>query len=132
MDASASVPEPVQAFLKPIRDRIASLKSKMDDESKLNTILQVFEGKGASANTEQKICLVADLILDDIAVTSDGIPNLQNQKVEMLEMLVAEYAKHYSVFKPCGLCYSNEKFLADVREVLTFMKGHAVCDEHRC
>lgn len=136
MDASAVPPDPIQAFLKPIKDRMSALKSKMDDntntikavlenlgESKLTTILDVFEGKGNTVSTEQKICLVADVIWDDIAVISEGIPHLQNQKVEMLEALVGEYAKHYSVSKPSGLCYSNERFISDVREVLTFRKG---------
>eukprot|EP00434_Breviolum_minutum_P037613 symbB.v1.2.033358.t1/scaffold4134.1/size46478/1 len=136
MDASAVPPDPIQSFLKPIKDRMSALKSKMDDntntikavlenlgESKLTTILDVFEGKGNTVSTEQKICLVADVIWDDIAVISEGIPHLQNQKVEMLEALVGEYAKHYSVSKPSGLCYSNERFISDVREVLTFRKG---------
>ena len=134
-DAPTNAPAPFQTFVVDVRAQINVFKNRCTsgnncvkelldgvEDTKLRTMKSVM-GTQDGTTSEENIASISELLSDKVAIIKDGVPILNNLRIELTEMLIEQFAQHYSRNKGGKLQYHMEKYITDINEVLNIRQG---------
>ena len=135
-DEVTSHPPLLQPIIQPMIDKMTALKLKVLNgenvieellqglpEDKLQSLIKIFNKKGAGAQTEDKIFNSAFIVVDDLKQIDEYVNYLTKVKTDIIEDYVTCYGKLYHVEKMNTVHYDNEAFFEHLNSALSFRKG---------
>ena len=134
-EVSDTAPVFIQPMLTSIKEQIVRMKVRTStgdniikmvleqvEDSHLQNIKSVLELRDGKTS-EEKLATVSELLWREVGLVKDSIPHLHNAKVEMTELLLEEFGRHYHRLKGGALNYSLEKVVRDIDTVMNLRMG---------